>query len=681
MSAPTVRLAATPPHAPTPEEGASTGRRIAAQLADTAPAPADITADALARAGIPRLRQLGIDVELVRSRPGCLVVRSCAQPPGDPEWACAVVSGWLDALPSVTDNATASVIEPSCALRGASSCIHTVMWTPRAPRRAEAHRLPDASPSTTRTPLSTVPGPTSPHGTGATVAAQRPSAEPPSWTPVPAPAHSAPAATPSPPASAPSPAPAEPRAPTTTLRTIPTPRPPAALAAPLAATSPTRLLGPPATFRNAPVSAPPAAPSPGPAPAPSHAPAGPPSPAPGSAAPSTPADVSVPAAAPTQGAPFPSTLREPPARGEAERAHPAPEPPGDPVRAPRGARAATAPTSDTATEDAPPASRATRRWPWLRRRAWLLVIGLLAGSLGGAVAAKHGTVSYSATAVLEVTGPSATSATSSAQGAAELAVTYSALIPSDEALLGHLATELHSTPAALEHQLNVQAEAGTALITVHFSGSSAAAAITGANDVARALSSTALPGRAVAPGSVTVVSSASAAARAGTLHKYGIPLGVILGLAVGLGAVVVAERTDRRVDDIETLAQAAECRATSLHGGLSTAELARTLERRGNDPLTIVPFGAPQRDAATALATALAAQGPGDAVHVASTGEVVGTAEGPTVLVVGPGERASAVKETADRLRLVGHAPAIAVLAVPPSAAQRVLDRLTASPL
>jgi len=302
------------------------------------------------------------------------------------------------------------------------------------------------------------------------------------------------------------------------------------------------------------------------------------------------------------------------------------------------------------------------------------VIGLVAGSLGGLFAGTHGSVSYSATTVLVVQAGGSTVATSSADGAEELAVTYAALIPDDQALLGRLAAETGTSPSEIGHRLSVQAESGTALIEVHFTGSDPVSAVDGANAVARALTSASPPGRAIVPGSVTTVSPARSGSRTGTLHKYGLPLGVLLGLAVGGGAALVAERTDRRVDDLDTLGDVVGCSATVAPGGISTAEMAHALVGPKDDQVTVVPLRPRQSAAALALSRSLEAAWPsssygcevrppvvaGPPFEVAP--ESLSQGAGVTVMVVGSGERLDAVQEAADRLRLLGRSPGFAVL-------------------
>lgn len=349
-------------------------------------------------------------------------------------------------------------------------------------------------------------------------------------------------------------------------------------------------------------------------------------------------------------------------------------PPGD-QHTGGSAGAPGTPASGSAPSDPSTAAPAGgRRFPWLRRRAWLVAIGVLAGSVGGFYASSRAGTAYTATSVLVVQANGATAATSSANGAQALAVTYAALIPDDQALLRRVAAELGVPATAMVHSLAVQSEAGTALVEIRFSWQDPATAVRGANDVAQLLSSGHPPGRAIAAGSVATVSSADAAAHSGTLHKYGLPLGVLGGLVVGIGAALVAERTDRRIDDLDALGSASDCSATVVPGGLTAAELARSLQRSGGDAVTVVPVRAEQHEAANDLAWAVRETWPGTAGGSAAVPEIlvspafadapqsVSAGTGQTVLVVGAGERAVAVREVVERLRLLGRGPTWAVL-------------------
>jgi capsular polysaccharide biosynthesis protein len=327
------------------------------------------------------------------------------------------------------------------------------------------------------------------------------------------------------------------------------------------------------------------------------------------------------------------------------------------------------------------------RAPWVRRRAWLLALGLLAGSLGGVVAASHAASSYVATSVLEVQSSATTNAVSSANGAEELAVTYAALIPADGALLAQVGADVGTGASAIGDSLSVEAVSGTALIDVRFSAGTPTEAMEGANFVAGALTATVPPGHAITPGSVSLVSTAQKAARQGSLHRYGLPIGILLGLLVGAAAALVAERTDRRVDDVDGLSAAAGCSATAEPGGISPSELAAALAATGEQRVVFVPLGVQEEPASAALGMRVAQawrgrpaaprgnrdaprteNGAPDAPVVtvgapfSSSPQPLNAQRGSTVLVVAAGQRASVVQEAAERLRLLCQGPAWAVL-------------------
>ncbi|HVX22212.1 MAG TPA: hypothetical protein VHB02_12740 [Acidimicrobiales bacterium] len=343
-------------------------------------------------------------------------------------------------------------------------------------------------------------------------------------------------------------------------------------------------------------------------------------------------------------------------------------------------QAATGPQASPAREPAvrrSAPSRLGRRGGWLRRRWMLVLLGLVAGTLGG-FAASHGRApSYTATAKLVVPSGASRISPGSANDAQALAITYAALLPEDQAVVDQVAADIGMSPTAVARNLFVQAESGTALLDVRFTAPVPEQAVAGANAVAINISGASPPTRAIAKGSVTVVSEATSATRSGGIYRFGALLGAILGLLVGLVAALVAERADRRVDDVVALGEVAGTRATAVWGGLSPVELATALAAEPGTPaVSVVPMRPAQRAAAGALAESLARAWPGvpgdgpvrvtDPFVVAPEAAAIG--QGRPLLVVGQGERVVAVRDVVDRLRLVGRPPAWSALAPAPSA-------------
>lgn len=534
------RAAGAPPDA----DPVAAGRRLAASV----PRPhanGHEPVEALARASLPLLRDMGVIAEIVRARRDCLVVRSSARDSGKAAEACVMVGAWLEALPSVAYGVSGTVAESSCALRGGHACIHALMW-----------RATDAGFSLL-----------APRDVPAAVASQPGAQGEPASTP-PAPA-------------------AESGSPVASAPDVP--------AIPLQRTTPAAVVAPVV----------PRAPKPSPVP----------------------------------------TQRTATRRLESARAGEA----GHPLRA--RVRAAS------------------ERWPWIRRRGWLVAVCVLAGALGGLVAGSVEPQRYQATAVVVVQSSASTAAAASANGAEELAVTYAALVPDDQSLLAHVGAEIGVPALTVGHDLSVQAVSGTALIDVRFTTSRSTRAVTGANDVARALTGV-RAGSAIAPGTVSEVSPARSATPSGSLRHYGLPIGLLLGVVVGCGAALIAERSDRRIDDVDTLGEAARCPATKRPGGMSPAELVRAIERTSAGPLTVVPLERAQVGKAVDLCRSIAGTKAEPVVRMSTPLVTAPTScadeGGPTVLVVGAGSRMKVVEDAVTRLRVLGRAPAWAVL-VPPA--------------
>ncbi|MGH9083427.1 MAG: hypothetical protein ACRDWN_08790, partial [Acidimicrobiales bacterium] len=539
--------------------------------------------------------------------------------------ACALVTAWLESLPRLAVHVPGTVVESSCASRGGRACMHTLLWQP--PKGSSSPK--EGSPKD----AGTSKGPGSPRRNGAPPAAAR-AATPPA---------AARAATPP---AAPSggtvvPGGGTPASPGVSTTGRPGPRfgRRSTDLAPPAAGPATEAL---ARLRQI------ALPSSPPVPGTGHTT---PSPATGhpTAPPETePLDPASATASPAAGTLVP--VGGAPAEPTAVTSRAVPLPPGTRV------------------------GRGTRRWAWLRRRAWILAIGLVAGAAGGHYASAHHASSFGATSVLVVRSGASPSGPGSANDAEALAITDAALLPSDQAVVGPVARRLGVPASEVSHDMIVDAEAGTALMQVSYSASSPARAVAGANDIARVVSGVRPNDQAVANGSVAVVSSAKSASSSGSLYKHGLVLGAVLGLLLGAAAALAAERSDRRVDDGGALAEATDCPVTVVPGGISPTELARAVERAaGGSVIELVPLRQGQAQAAHRLAWELAGPAPDGGAEpagrppavapaFADAPDILGQGQGPTVLVVGAGERVRAVSEVTERLRRLGRAPVWSVL-------------------
>ncbi len=315
--------------------------------------------------------------------------------------------------------------------------------------------------------------------------------------------------------------------------------------------------------------------------------------------------------------------------------------------------------------------RTRRGAPWLWRRGWILVATLVAGAVGGWFAGARHATAYSAQATLVVRSGAGSSGPGSANDALALAITYSAVIPSDQQLLNAVARHLGTTEATVASRISASVETGTSVLQISYSAPTPSAARRGAATVATTLSGASAVSATIPKGSVVVVRLPTSATVANSMQKYGAPLGALLGLALGFVIVLAAERADPRVDDAGELAGAAGCPGTTVPGEVSDAELARAIARRrlSDEPITLVPLTEEDQPASVALAQRLAAAWPSPALSRLVVGPAftsgrtdIARGSGPTVLVAGAGAAQRAVTSAAERLRLLGRPPLWAVL-------------------
>jgi capsular polysaccharide biosynthesis protein len=318
--------------------------------------------------------------------------------------------------------------------------------------------------------------------------------------------------------------------------------------------------------------------------------------------------------------------------------------------------------------------------PWLKRRWWLLALCILAGTAGGALARSAQTPMYSASSEIVVATGAGEKGPGDANDAIALALTDASILPSDQALLNNVSQEIGVPTRVIADHLSASVEAGTSVVLVSYDASSPSAAIKGANAVGRTITSHDEEISAIPNGSLSLVQLATGASASGMLFTYGLPLGALLGLLIGLIFVVGIERADPRADDVEDLAQATGTAATAYPGPVALAELEQLLDRAsdGAPATTLVPLSDFEVAHVITLRNGLdaAAEHQSLAIDVAgpvgSLDDRLTRGEGPTVLVVRTSARLRNIKESVQRLEMLGRRPVWAVLAVgaPPGTSQ-----------
>jgi hypothetical protein len=227
----------------------------------------------------------------------------------------------------------------------------------------------------------------------------------------------------------------------------------------------------------------------------------------------------------------------------------------------------------------------------LLRRGWLVPLAVLAVSGVAAGIASARVPVYRSEAVVHVPSGAGPEGPGAAGEAKSLAVTYAALISGDDSVARLAARATGIGYADVFEHISVSNDRETAILRLGFEAKSAETAIVGARALQQAVSGRRPVARGIAPGSVQSLGAPIRAVDASTVKaRAAIPVGAILGLALGIILMIAWERADPRVDDAATLRSEADCPAVELDG-LSSGSLALILERwfdlAGNDPSTV----------------------------------------------------------------------------------------------
>lgn len=142
MPTPLPTLAKSPDEAPA-DRARLAGRQlaehplIAARPDQERPGVADVLSDAR-----PLLSTYGIGFEIVRSRPGMVVLRSRPIGRVSALVACELVKSLLGAVTENVCAVKASVVENTCAQRGAPACLYSVVWDDQVAGQVDSRPAP-----------------------------------------------------------------------------------------------------------------------------------------------------------------------------------------------------------------------------------------------------------------------------------------------------------------------------------------------------------------------------------------------------------------------------------------------------------------------------------------------------------------------------------------------------------
>jgi capsular polysaccharide biosynthesis protein len=277
--------------------------------------------------------------------------------------------------------------------------------------------------------------------------------------------------------------------------------------------------------------------------------------------------------------------------------------------------------------------------------------------------------------------------------ASNLATSYADLIPADRAIAQSLAREVGRDPDLVEKNTAVTNDFNTTIVRLLFSDSDPAVALKGARYLAESVSGPSPVSAQIAPRSLTIVRLPSQVTSQAMGTRSVALLGAILGVILGVVLLLAWERSDPRIDDLETLAAEIDCPTTSLEHA-SDESTAALLDRwaalAGSEPahVALLPVSVNAEPAAAhtcgelnrvgslnsrrtsasessppSLQEAKIVLGLGGIPGSDSAGEGVAIHSDVSVLVVTKGTRIAELRRTLDVLDQYGVAPVWAVMA------------------
>ncbi|HEU4658777.1 MAG TPA: hypothetical protein VFR97_14710 [Capillimicrobium sp.] len=290
-------------------------------------------------------------------------------------------------------------------------------------------------------------------------------------------------------------------------------------------------------------------------------------------------------------------------------------------------------------------------------------------------AQRAGPTSWRAEAVLLVSPSSASAAPGSAAEANSLARTYATILPEDRRIRRRVAAATGLSRSDVVDQLTVANDFETSVIRATFEDDHARTALRGVRALAAAATAPIPASPRITPASIRVVRVADHAEESTPLSGELIPVAVVLGLLLGLVLVVVWDRADPRVDDLDAVA-AETFSPVSRLDGLTDAGAEALVERwrtlaGGHAPrVALVPVGRRGSRAAAYAARrfeALEMTGADRFLPAArpggpDAGERVAQSADLTVLVVVRGARRADVRRTVGVLEHFGAPPRWALL-------------------
>ena len=212
------------------------------------------------------------------------------------------------------------------------------------------------------------------------------------------------------------------------------------------------------------------------------------------------------------------------------------------------------------------------------RRGWIVVAAIVLVTALSAFAGSVGGGSTLAESVAIVPAGAGEEGPGDAVQATQLAQTYVEAIPLDDAVTDEVSRAIDRSVEDAEESITVVGNPETSILRLQYEDSARDRALTAAGALLDAVTGRDPVAQSVARGSLQVVSEPSVLRESSGGSSAAIPIGIFLGLCLGIVLVAAWERSDPRIDGAEELAEAAGTPATAL-GDVAPQNIDALVER------------------------------------------------------------------------------------------------------
>jgi hypothetical protein len=198
------------------------------------------------------------------------------------------------------------------------------------------------------------------------------------------------------------------------------------------------------------------------------------------------------------------------------------------------------------------------------RRGWVVVVSIVAVTAIAVSIDDSRPGSTVAQAVAIVPAGAGADDPGDAVQATRLAQTYVEAIPLDGAVIEAISAAIDRPTGTVADSIAVVGNTETSVLRLRYADPSRVRALAATSALLDSVTGRAPAARSVAPRSLDVVREPQVLRESSGGSSAAIPIGVILGLCLGLVLLVAWERSDARIDGPEELASAARTPATAL---------------------------------------------------------------------------------------------------------------------